>query len=137
MTILVADDNAFSRELIKELLEPSGHVILEAVDGRDTLDLIRRCAPDLVFLDLQMPVQGGFSVIRELRSENGFEKLPVVAVTASAMIGDRERAIAAGFDSYIAKPIDLCQVEAQVDVFALRSHVDDQSLLGGNRSRFN
>jgi CheY-like chemotaxis protein len=125
MTILVADDNAFSRELIKELLEPSGHVILEAVDGRDALDLIRSCAPDLVFLDLQMPVQDGFSVIRELRSENGFEKLPVVAVTASAMIGDRERAIAAGFDSYIAKPIDLCQVEAQVDVLALRSHVDD------------
>ena len=114
MTILVADDNAFSRELMRELLEASGHAVLEAVDGRHALDLIRHCTPDLVFLDLQMPVRDGFSVIRELLSDDHFGKLPVVAVTASAMIGDRERAIAAGFDSYIAKPIDLCEVEAQI-----------------------
>ena len=118
MTILVVDDNAFSRELIRELLEPSGHVVLEAMNGAEALDLIRRRAPDLVFLDLQMPVQDGFGVLRELRSEHRFRKLPVVAVTASAMIGDRERAIAAGFDSYIAKPIDLREVEAQVEVFS-------------------
>ena len=102
MTILVADDNTFSRELIRELLEPSGHVVLEAINGADALPLICWCAPDLVFLDLQMPVQDGFGVIRELRKEDRFRKLPVVAVTASAIIGDRERAIAAGFDSYIA-----------------------------------
>lgn len=114
MTILVADDNAFSRELMRELLEASGHTVLEAVDGRDALDLIRHCTPDLVFLDLQMPVQDGFSVIRELRTDDHLGKLPVVALTASAMIGDRERAIAAGFDSYIAKPIDLCEVETQI-----------------------
>ena len=118
MTILIADDNAFSRELMRELLEGSGHIILEAINGRQALDLIRRCGPDLVFLDLQMPLQDGFGVIRELRSDSRFRKLPVVAVTASAMIGDRERAIAAGFDSYIAKPIDLCEVEAQVIALA-------------------
>jgi len=120
MTILIADDNAFSRELMRELLEASGHMILEAVNGRNALDLIRGCAPDLVFLDLQMPLQNGFSVIRELRNDSRLRNLPVVAVTASAMIGDRERAIAAGFDSYIAKPIDLCEVEAQVATFAPR-----------------
>lgn len=120
MTILVADDNTFSRELIRELLEPSGHVVLEAINGADALQLIRRCAPDLVFLDLQMPAQDGFGVIRELRNEDRFCKLPVVAVTASAMIGDRERAIAAGFDSYIAKPIDIREVEAHVELLARR-----------------
>ena len=120
MKILVADDNAFSRELMRELLETSGHAILEAVNGRNALELIRRCRPDLVFLDLQMPLQDGFSVIRELRNDSRFRRLPVVAVTASAMIGDRERAIAAGFDSYIAKPIDLCEVEAQVAALAAR-----------------
>jgi CheY-like chemotaxis protein len=120
MTILIADDNAFSRELMRELLEASGHVIVEAVNGRNALDLIRRCGFDLVFLDLQMPLQDGFSVIRELRNDRRFRNLPVVAVTASAMIGDRERAIAAGFDSYIAKPIDLCEVEAQVAALASR-----------------
>ena len=118
MTILVADDNTFSRELIRELLEPSGHVVLEAINGADALQLIRQHAPDLVFLDLQMPVQDGFGVIRELRNEDRFRKLPVVAVTASAMIGDRERAIAAGFDSYIAKPIDLSEVEVHVEALA-------------------
>jgi CheY-like chemotaxis protein len=120
MTILIADDNAFSRELMRELLEASGHVILEAVNGRNALDLIGRCNPNLVFLDLQMPLQDGFGVIRELRSDSRFRNLPVVAVTGSAMIGDRERAIAAGFDSYIAKPIDLCEVEAQVAALASR-----------------
>lgn len=118
MIILVADDNSFSRELIRELLEPSGHIVLEAINGADALQLIRQHAPDLVFLDLQMPVQDGFGVIRELRNEDRFRKLPVVAVTASAMIGDRERAIAAGFDSYIAKPIDLREVEAHVELLA-------------------
>jgi len=124
MTILVVDDNAFSREVMRELLEASGHVILEAVNGRNALELIRQYVPDLVFLDLQMPLQDGFSVIWELRNDSRFQNLPVVAVTASAMIGDRERAIAAGFDSYIAKPVDLCEVEAQVEALASRSRVD-------------
>jgi len=129
MNILVADDNAFSRELMRELLEASGHVILEAVNGRNALDQIRRCRPDLVFLDLQMPLQDGFSVIRELRDDSCFRNLPVVAVTASAMIGDRERAIAAGFNSYIAKPIDLCEVEAHVESLASHSLATDNSCL--------
>ena len=121
MTILVADDNAFSRELMRELLEAAGHLVLEAVNGRNALDMICLCGPDLVFLDLQMPLQDGFGVIRELRDDSRYRTLPVVAVTASAMMGDRERAIAAGFDSYIAKPIELCEVEAQVEALASRT----------------
>jgi two-component system, cell cycle response regulator len=120
MTILVADDNAFSRELIRELLESSGHVILEAQNGREAMELIRSREPDLVFLDLQMPLQDGFSVIRELRNQPRFQKRPVIAITASAMMGDRERAISAGFDSYITKPVDLSAVEAQVEALASR-----------------
>lgn len=126
MIILVADDNALSRELIRELLEGSGHVVLEAVNGRVALDLIRHCRPDLVFLDLQMPLQDGFSVIQALRKESPFQRLRVVAVTASAMMGDRERAIAAGFDSYITKPVDLGEVEAQVAVLASSKHLTNR-----------
>jgi CheY-like chemotaxis protein len=122
MTILVADDNAFSRELIRELLESSGHVILEAQNGREALEMIRSRELDLVFLDLQMPLQDGFSVIRELRNQPQFQKLPVIAITASAMMGVRERVISAGFDSYITKPVDLSAVEAQVEALASRSH---------------
>src|SRR5262249_56368795 len=79
MTILVADDNSFSRELMRELLEESGHVIIEAVNGCNALDLIERNQPDLVFLDLEMPLKGGFSVIRELRADARFHGLAVVA----------------------------------------------------------
>jgi CheY-like chemotaxis protein len=121
MTILVADDDALSRELIRELLEPSCHLILEAQNGREAVQLIRSREPDLVFLDLQMPLQDGFSVIRELRNDHRFRNLPVIAITASAMMGDRERALSAGFDSYIAKPIDLWAIEAQVEAFTSRS----------------
>jgi CheY-like chemotaxis protein len=118
MKILLADDNLPSRELMREILEASGHRVVEAANGRDALDLARQNQPELVFLDLQMPVLDGFQVIRELRADVRFHRLPVVAVTASAMIGDRERAIAAGFDSYIAKPIDLVEVRKQMKVFS-------------------
>jgi len=121
MTILVADDNPPSRELMRELLEASGHLVVEAANGREALDSIRRNPPELVFLDLQMPLLDGFSVIRELRSDDRFRRLPVVAVTASAMLGDRERAIAAGFDSYIAKPINLSEVRKQAEMFCSNS----------------
>ena len=121
MTILVADDNLPSRELMRELLEASGHLVLEASSGHEALELIRRNPPELVFLDLQMPVLHGFCVIRELRSDDRFRRLPVVAVTASAMLGDRERAIAAGFDSYIAKPINLSEVRKQAEIFCSHS----------------
>jgi CheY-like chemotaxis protein len=120
MMILLADDNLPSRELMREVLEASGHVIVEAVNGREALDLIRQNQPELVFLDLQMPILDGFSVIREIRNDARFPHLAVVAVTASAMLGDRERAIAAGFDSYIAKPIDLGEVRKQVELLSSR-----------------
>jgi CheY-like chemotaxis protein len=86
MKILVADDNLCSRELMRELLEASGHNVLEAENGKTAFDLIRDCNPDAVFLDLQLPLQDGFSVIRELRHELRFRNLPIIAVTASAMI---------------------------------------------------
>ena len=84
-------------------------------NGREALDLIHRDPPDVVFLDLQMPVLDGFCVVRQLRSDERFRRLPAVAVTASAMLGDRELAIAAGFDSYITKPIHLNEVRKQAE----------------------
>ena len=115
MTILVADDNLTSRELMREVLEPSGHRVVEATNGREALDLIHREPPDGVFLDLQMPVLDGFGVVRQLRSDERLRRLPAVAVTAGAMLGDRELAIAAGFDSYITKPIHLNEVRKQAE----------------------
>ena len=114
MTILLADDNAPSRELMREILEPCGYDVAEAANGREALDLIRNSPPDVVLLDLQMPVMDGFAVIHAVRSDERLRLLTVIALTASAMLGDRERAIAAGFDSYIAKPISLENVRNQI-----------------------
>lgn len=114
MTILLADDNAPSRELMREILESCGYDVAEAANGREALDLIRKSPPDIVLLDLQMPVMDGFAVIHAVRSDERLRLLTVIALTASAMLGDRERAIAAGFDSYIAKPISLESVRNQI-----------------------
>jgi CheY-like chemotaxis protein len=107
---------------MRELLEASGHRVLEATNGREALDLIHRNAPDVVFLDLQMPVLDGFCVVRQLRSDERFRRLPAVAVTASAMLGDRELAIAAGFDSYITKPINLNEVRKHAEQLTAGSY---------------
>ena len=106
-TILVADDDPVGRELIREILESQGYCVTEAGDGGSALSVIQAAPPDLVLLDIQMPVLDGFGVIQALRREHRFQNLPVFALTAFAMRGDKENALAAGFDGYIAKPIDV------------------------------
>ncbi len=103
--ILVADDNRISRELIRDVLEAPGREVLEAADGQEALQRIIQEEPDLVLLDIEMPVLDGLAVLRELRRNPRLASRPVLAVTANAMQGDRERVLAAGFDGYIAKPI--------------------------------
>ncbi|MEO8128789.1 MAG: response regulator [Bryobacteraceae bacterium] len=106
-TILVADDDPVGRELIREILELQGYQVMEASNGADAWAFIQVHAPDLVLLDIQMPVLDGFGVIRALRREQRFQGITVFALTAFAMRGDREKALAAGFDGYIAKPINV------------------------------
>lgn len=113
-TILVADDSLASRELLREVLEAAGYRVLEAANGIEALEMIRRSEPDLAFLDIRMPGMDGIGVVRELRKDIRFEALPVIAVTAYAMPGDRERVVEAGFDSYITKPIDVDDLQKQV-----------------------
>lgn len=104
--VLVVDDNAVSRELMRAVLERACDELLEASDGREALNLIMEIKPDLVLLDIELPLMDGFSVLRSIRRDPRFARLPVFAVTANAMQGDREKALAAGFDAYITKPID-------------------------------
>ncbi len=106
-TILVADDMPNGRELIRTVLERTGYAVIEAADGKEAMEKIQSSRPDLVILDLQMPVLDGFAVIRLLRSRPEFSNLPVVALTANAMHGDREKTMAAGFTGYLAKPVSL------------------------------
>jgi CheY-like chemotaxis protein len=105
-TIIVAEDNVLNRELIGELLEHHGYIVLEARDGQEAFDALSRCVPDLLLADIQMPVVDGFALVRMIREHATLRTLVVVALTAYAMDGDRENALERGFDGYITKPID-------------------------------
>jgi two-component system, cell cycle response regulator DivK len=102
--ILIADDRASSRELLRIVLERAGYAVIEAEDGEAALKQARTGNPDLILLDLQMPRLDGYGVLAQLRIDPRFSKTPVLALTASAMTGDREKILAAGFTDYLSKP---------------------------------
>jgi CheY-like chemotaxis protein len=112
--ILIVDDKATSRELMRTVLEKQGYAILEASDGEEALEKTRSAGPDLILLDLQMPVRNGYEVLAELRKDPAYRKLPIIALTASAMQGDRERALAAGFTAYLTKPVTLSAIRGEI-----------------------
>lgn len=102
--ILIADDRASSRELLRLILERAGYEVLEAQDGVQALERARQGSPDLILLDLQMPRLDGYGALAELRQDPRFARAPILALTASAMRGDREKILAAGFTDYLSKP---------------------------------
>ena len=104
--ILVIEDNEQNRILMRQILKHHSYEVLEAVDGAAGLAMAREHMPDLILLDLQMPVMGGFAVIQEMRNTPALSQLKVMAVTSFAMKGDREKALQAGFNEYVTKPID-------------------------------
>jgi CheY-like chemotaxis protein len=114
-TILIADDNSTSRELVRTILENAGFLVVEAGDGQEAVRVAREKKPDGVMLDLHMPGLDGFKVIQALRQDPQFAATPILALTASAMHGDRERAIALGFSGYLTKPIRLGALRAEID----------------------
>lgn len=112
--ILIVDDNADNRELAAKVLRDKGYATTEATTGEEALDKVARERPDLVLLDISLPVIDGYEVARRLKSSATFRHIPVIALTAHAMRGDREKALAAGCDGYIAKPISIRDLPEQV-----------------------
>jgi CheY-like chemotaxis protein len=104
--ILVAEDSAANRELITEILALNGYEITVADDGGAAIACLERASYDLVLLDIQMPVLDGYQVMERMRAHAAWTAVPIVALTAYAMRGDREHALRAGFDDYVTKPID-------------------------------
>lgn len=108
--ILIVEDKSTSRELLRTVLERQGYRVIEAKDGEEALQQLRTATLDLVLLDLQIPIRNGYDVLQTIRNDDRLAHLPVVALTASAMQGDREKALAAGFTGYIAKPVGPAQL---------------------------
>jgi CheY-like chemotaxis protein len=112
--VLVADDKESSREFVRVALERAGLIVEEAKDGQEALDRLTETTPELVLLDIHMPRLDGFSVLQRIREDARYASIPVVALTASAMQGDRERALSAGFADYLTKPVSLSALRSRV-----------------------
>jgi CheY-like chemotaxis protein len=104
--VLVAEDNPINRELLRELLENRGYAVVEACDGQEALRMVDETQPDILLLDISMPVLGGYAVARRIRENPALAPLPLLAITAYAMPGDREKILHSGFDGYLSKPVN-------------------------------
>jgi two-component system cell cycle response regulator DivK len=113
--ILVAEDNPVNRELLRELLEQRGYAVAEACDGQEALRMLQENRPDAVLLDIGMPILDGYAVAREIRGNPTLASLPVLAITAYAMQGDREKILRSGFDGYLSKPINAVTLMQELD----------------------
>ena len=114
MRVLVAEDSVVNRELLRELLEARGCEVAEAGDGQEALDMLAGEMPDVLLLDINMPRLDGFGALQQIRENPRTAALPVVAVTAYAMRGDKEKALNAGFDGYLSKPIDAALLAREI-----------------------
>lgn len=104
--LLVIEDNEQNMYMVRFLLEQHGYEVIEAFDGRQGIELALLKHPQAILLDIQLPKIDGYQVARELKSQEALRKVPIIAVTSYAMAGDREKALAAGADGYIEKPIN-------------------------------
>ena len=104
--ILIVEDEPRNLKLIRDLLEVSGYMVLEAIDGKQGVEIAKAKKPDLILMDIQLPVMEGFEATRILKADERTRDIPIMALTAYAMKGDEEKIKAAGCDGYIPKPID-------------------------------
>jgi len=103
--VLVVEDVDFNRDLVVQLLEDKYHVI-EAVNGQEGVELAERERPELILMDLSLPVMDGWEATRRIKANPNLRSIPVIALTAHAMVGDEKKALAAGCDDYLTKPLD-------------------------------
>ena len=104
--ILIVEDDPKNLKLIRDLLQIRGYTALEATDGKQGVDMARAKMPDLILMDIQMPVMDGFEAISILKADPVTKSIPIIALTAFAMQGDREKCMEAGCNDYITKPLD-------------------------------
>jgi len=105
--ILLVEDNEMNRDMLSRRLERRGYEVVIAVDGQQGVDLAQSTRPDLILMDMSLPVIDGWEATRQLKAMNAVKATPIIALTAHAMSGDREKALEAGCDDYDTKPIEL------------------------------
>ena len=119
-TILYVEDNPDNRLLVKRILLAEDYSLLEAIDGKDALTVLETAHPDLILMDINMPDMDGYTLTAKIKSMPGFERTPILALTANVMRGDKEKTLEAGCDGYIQKPLDIDQLTREIEKFLSR-----------------
>jgi two-component system cell cycle response regulator DivK len=117
MKILLVEDNEMNRDMLSRRLQRRGYEVDLAVDGEQGVAMAQAAAPDLILMDMSLPVIDGWEATRRLKDDPATQHIPIIALTAHAMSGDREKALAAGCDDYDTKPTDLPRLLAKIEAF--------------------
>jgi len=113
--ILLVEDNEMNRDMLSRRLERRGYEVVIAVDGQQGVDLAQSASPDLILMDMSLPVIDGWEATRQLKSMAAMKSVPIIALTAHAMSGDREKALEAGCNDYDTKPIELPRLLGKIE----------------------
>lgn len=119
--ILLVEDNEMNRDMLSRRLARKGYEVSIAVDGKQGVEMARADAPDLILMDMSLPVLDGWEATRQLKGADATRSIPVIALTAHAMSGDRERALEAGCDDYDTKPIELVRLLEKIESMLKRT----------------
>ena len=120
-TILYVEDNPENRSLIRRVLESEDYSVVEAINASEALDKLEHGVIDLILMDINMPDMDGYTLTAKIKAIQKFSKIPIVAVTANVMRGDREKSLEAGCNGYIQKPIDIDTLSQQIERYIIRS----------------
>ena len=119
-TILYVEDNPDNRLLVRRILHAENYKMLEATDAVEAIDLLKTTIPDLILMDINMPEMDGYTLTAKIRAMPGLGRVPILAVTANVMRGDKEKTLEAGCDGYIQKPLDIDQLTKEIEKFLKR-----------------
>ena len=125
--VLVVEDTHENRRLICDLLEVSGYTTIEAKDGKEGVELAKARIPDLILMDLSLPVMNGWEATQRLKEDHRTRLIPIIALTAHAMDGDMQKAIESGCDDYDSKPIDLPQLMVKIETLLRKGRQHDSA----------
>ena len=120
-TILYVEDNIDNRTLVRRILISEDYKLIEATNAAECLKVLESTKPDLILMDINMPDMDGYTLTAKIKTTPGFERIPILALTANVMRGDKEKTLEAGCDGYIQKPLDIDQLIKEVERFLARS----------------
>lgn len=120
-TILYVEDNSDNRSLVRRVLGAEGYLVIDAINAKQAFEKLESGSFDLILMDINIPDMDGYTLTARIKGMKKYSKIPIIAVTANVMRGDREKSLEAGCDGYIQKPIDIDAISMQIEKFITRS----------------